>query len=102
MRTYSLSFDPYRSMHVGDQLLAFVKDNRYVVSWSRPYDGLYLLKSEYDFGTILNSFKSFFGINISFFLSEVSHNASGGILQQDVWNWFNQGYLPNFLPSSDK
>lgn len=101
MKTYALSYDPYRSIHVGEQLLAFVKDNRNVVSWSRPYDGLYLLKSENDFATILNSFRSFFGINISFFISEVRHNSSGGILQQDVWNWFNQGYFPNFLAGND-
>ena len=94
MASYLICYDPVTAAGVEFQLAAFVKNNRHVTQWLRPFTGCYVLKSNVDLTTIGGSFQEFFG-QIQHIITPVNGPSSGGILPEYAWKWLNEPEPPS-------
>jgi hypothetical protein len=99
MNTYVFAYDPVITFNITNQLHSFIKENRNISSWSKPFEGCYLLKSAADATTLHSSFNEFFQNKVAFVLVSTKPADVSGILNQEVWNWLN---LPTFLEFLDQ
>lgn len=89
-RRYIVFFDENSVALTADQISMFVKNNKYVDQWARPFPGMYMLKSDYQFGDVDASFTDIIG-PAYFVICEIKNTANSsfnGLLPADVWDWF--------------
>lgn len=89
MTTFSITYNSLQLQAVEKQLDAFLQSNRNVVSWAKPFDGLYLVRSNLDRIALYVNLKSFFPDSIPFFVASVTAAECVGTLPQNVWDWLN-------------
>ncbi|MGQ2958537.1 MAG: hypothetical protein ACT6QT_06815 [Sphingopyxis sp.] len=87
---YLISYDAFSSVQFEAKLLGFVKENGKIAAWSRPYLGLYLVKSDQDLLSVRESFFSFFGDQTAFVVCPISKFTLLGILPAETWNWLSK------------
>jgi hypothetical protein len=97
MKNFALSYDPVASSPTNKQLMAFVSSNRNVMSWSKPYEGLILIKSGISKETLYQDFVTFFDEGVQFLLFEIAVGYSVGRFTQVIWDWFRQGSFLSLL-----
>jgi hypothetical protein len=90
MRYYAISYDAVTTTSVQKQLLAFLAESRSIMSWSKPFDGLILVKSTLSKEQLAEVFRSFFSENVQFLVSQAERDYSFGYFSKTVWDWFNQ------------
>ena len=93
LRNYVLTYDPLAVAEILPQLLAFIQSNALTYQFITPYVGCVLIKSDSDISLISGSYNSFFN-GRPFMLAEVHHTATGGRLDQNIWNWLNNAVPP--------
>ncbi len=94
MNNFILNYNPFASFPSEGQLLGLVRINRHVAQFYQPFFGTYLLKS-YDTAYVLNeSFKGVFE-STPYMLTLISAQNAAGSLPQEVWNWVNNGTVPD-------
>lgn len=112
MASYLVTYDPLTSAHMHEQLIAFVKNNKFITQWSQPFVGCFLIKTDTQKLILFASFREFFGDKILHVVTPIVPSDLGGILPQNIWEWLNQPEisplsslfglgLPKFDPSSD-
>ena len=97
---FGLSYDCIGSARMAQQLRAFVSENKHIDSWSKPYDGLILMRSRQDYETLFHSFAAFFGDGFQYVVFEISAATTIGLFTDVIWEWFGRIDVPE-LPKLD-
>lgn len=84
---YLLSYEAAAAEFMQPQLQSFIKQHKLIAQWSQPYAGLYLLKSDADLPTLVQSFDEFFARRILHIICPISIESVGGILPGYLWHW---------------
>jgi hypothetical protein len=90
MASFLLLYDAVSASAFEFQLLAFIKSNRHITQWLRPFGGCYLLKSSSSLIAICDSFTEFFGFSNQYILTKMTSDTTGGILPDYAWKWLNE------------
>ena len=99
---YMIAYDAFNAFSFSDKLLAFVKENRNFLAWTRPFEGVYLVKSQKNVFEIGDTFRSFFGNNTNHFVHQVSPLFVTGIAASETWQWIHTNSLPQLVEWAGK
>ena len=102
MKVYAFSYDPVATANITGLLQSFIADNKHVSSWSKPFEGMFLIKSGSSKEDLYNSINGFFSGAVQFFITEAEQGHSIGVLLQQVWDWLNQGAFLNYLNQNNQ
>ncbi|KAA9016632.1 MULTISPECIES: hypothetical protein [Sphingobium] len=100
---YSVSYssdlaEPYR-----DQLIAYLKNGKYIIDWNMPFDGLILLTSNLNSEEVAELFADFFANELPIFATKLVMHHNYGFLPEQSFEWFeeqkNKYWLSSFLSS---
>lgn len=88
MKTFLLSYDPMPTSVRANQLLAFIQENRRIVTYYAPFLGAYVLKSN---SSVFDLQQSFMGIldRSLFIIVEIPAGGAGGTLPVNMWPFVN-------------
>jgi len=87
MNNYLLAYDLVTLGELFPQLHSFIKQHKLIAQWSQPYHGIFLIKSDADFLTIVQTFDEFLARRVLHFICPISPGTVGGILAGDIWEW---------------
>ena len=78
MKHFALSYDPVASVSVQKQLMAFLGESRTIYSWSKPFEGLVIIRTDASKEQLASMFRSFFDDQIQFFVLQADRENSFG------------------------
>lgn len=99
---YMISYDAFSSSSFSDKLLAFIKENGKVVAWTKPFDGVYFIKSSSGLDEISTSMRSFFGDDLCHFVCPVAPEYINGIAIPEIWSWIKANSVPQIAEWVEK
>jgi len=76
--------------------IAFLKNSRYVDSWSSLFPAAYVVKSRAEFHDLRRSMTDFLGV-YPHFVARVDPDETGGRLPSALWDWINTEVFPQDL-----
>lgn len=89
MSSYLLSYDLNTLGDLFPQLQSFIKEHKLISQWSNPYPGLFFLKSDAEFPSIVATFAEFFAGKVFHVVCPIESAKVGGILYSHIWDWLN-------------
>ena len=90
MNVFIVNFNEPRANFNYDGFATVLASSNEISSWSVPFKGLFILKSELDTVEMHEFVRKFTGANTEMFLSKLDPYHSAGVMTKEWWGWFNQ------------